>query len=84
MAHEQPANLSEYSARGEEESACKEGIQMAQQMTRIVGMAPQRPVVGGEDSDGDSDNDDGDSDDDSDRPGGGNCGKSQHDSGLID
>lgn len=81
MAREQPVNLFEYSARGEQLPAWKEGMQMARQMTRIVGMAPQELVGGREDSDGDSDDDDGDSDDDSDRPGGGNCGQSRHDSG---
>lgn len=79
MAREQPANLFEYPALGEEVSAWKEGMQMAQQMAKIVGMTPQGPVGGGEDSAEDTDNDDGDSSDDSDSPGGGNCGQSRHD-----
>ena len=76
MAHEQPANLSEYPERGTEVSAWKEGMQMERQVARIVGMAPKEPVGGGEGSHGDSDDDDGDSDDDCDRPGGGNRGQS--------
>ena len=79
MAHEQQANLSEYPAHGAEVSAWKEGMQMARQMARSVGMAPQEPFGGGEDSDRDSNDDGGDNY--SDKLRGSNCRESQHDSG---
>ena len=50
MAHEQAANLSDYQACGAEVSAWKEVMQMARLMARIVGMAPQEPGAGGEQS----------------------------------